>query len=176
MIAEGVETIEHGELLLRLGCDLAQGFGIARPMPAAELPNWLATWRPAPAWVASRNIAVKRENLSLTYAEVDHRNWVKCLEDYLTGLTLLPPELDAKKCRFCEWSLGIGQQRYGHLAGFAELVARHEAVHALGRELDGLKKNGMPEEAILRLGELHSARDQLISQLHELGAMSQEMA
>jgi len=32
VIAEGVETIEHGEVLLQLGCDLAQGYGIARPM------------------------------------------------------------------------------------------------------------------------------------------------
>jgi diguanylate cyclase (GGDEF)-like protein/PAS domain S-box-containing protein len=41
VIAEGVETIAHGTLLLRLGCDLAQGYGIARPMPASELDNWL---------------------------------------------------------------------------------------------------------------------------------------
>jgi EAL domain-containing protein (putative c-di-GMP-specific phosphodiesterase class I) len=38
VIAEGVETVEHGEMLLQLGCDLAQGYGIARPMPAADLP------------------------------------------------------------------------------------------------------------------------------------------
>jgi EAL domain-containing protein (putative c-di-GMP-specific phosphodiesterase class I) len=45
VLAEGVETAEHGKMLLRLGCDLAQGYGIARPMPASELPAWIATWR-----------------------------------------------------------------------------------------------------------------------------------
>jgi len=35
VIAEGVETVEHGTMLLRLGCELAQGYGIARPMPPA---------------------------------------------------------------------------------------------------------------------------------------------
>jgi EAL domain-containing protein (putative c-di-GMP-specific phosphodiesterase class I) len=50
VIAEGVETIEHGNLLLQLGCGLAQGFGIARPMPAAQLHLWAAKWQPDPDW------------------------------------------------------------------------------------------------------------------------------
>lgn len=50
VIAEGVETVEHGTALLKLGCDLAQGYGIARPMPAADMPAWVATWRPDDAW------------------------------------------------------------------------------------------------------------------------------
>ena len=49
-LAEGVETIEHGSRLMQLGCDLAQGYGIARPMPATDIPKWLAEWRPDSAW------------------------------------------------------------------------------------------------------------------------------
>jgi diguanylate cyclase (GGDEF)-like protein/PAS domain S-box-containing protein len=50
VIAEGVETVAHGTALLRLGCELAQGYGIARPMPAEQLPAWAATWQPDAAW------------------------------------------------------------------------------------------------------------------------------
>lgn len=50
VIAEGVETVAHGKLLLSIGCELAQGYGIARPMPSAELPGWAATWRPDSDW------------------------------------------------------------------------------------------------------------------------------
>ena len=50
VIAEGVETIAHGTLLLQLGCDLAQGYGIARPMTADSMPAWAASWQPEPAW------------------------------------------------------------------------------------------------------------------------------
>ena len=41
VIAEGVETPEHLKRLQRLGCDAAQGFGIARPMPADAVPDWV---------------------------------------------------------------------------------------------------------------------------------------
>jgi diguanylate cyclase (GGDEF)-like protein/PAS domain S-box-containing protein len=50
VIAEGVETVAHGTLLLQLGCELAQGYGIARPMPAADLHAWAASWQPDAAW------------------------------------------------------------------------------------------------------------------------------
>jgi len=50
VIAEGVETVEHGTALLHLGCELAQGYGIARPMPPEEIPAWVVTWTPDDAW------------------------------------------------------------------------------------------------------------------------------
>ena len=45
VIAEGVETQAHRTLLLALGCEQAQGYGIAHPMPAAEFPAWMADWQ-----------------------------------------------------------------------------------------------------------------------------------
>ena len=50
VIAEGVETIEHGTALLQLGCELAQGYGIARPMPASDIPTWISDWKPDVSW------------------------------------------------------------------------------------------------------------------------------
>jgi EAL domain-containing protein (putative c-di-GMP-specific phosphodiesterase class I) len=50
VIAEGVETVEHGVLLLQLGCELGQGYGIAHPMQASDLPGWSAAWRPDQRW------------------------------------------------------------------------------------------------------------------------------
>ncbi|HET6718208.1 MAG TPA: EAL domain-containing protein [Rhodocyclaceae bacterium] len=50
VIAEGVETIEHGSVLLTLGCARAQGYGIARPMPAAAVADWVGRWQPDAAW------------------------------------------------------------------------------------------------------------------------------
>lgn len=52
VIAEGVETEAAGVELLRMGCRHAQGFFIARPMPADEVMHWMATWRAPDSWRA----------------------------------------------------------------------------------------------------------------------------
>jgi diguanylate cyclase len=40
VVAEGVETAQVWQRLAELGCDVAQGFGLARPMPAAQFERW----------------------------------------------------------------------------------------------------------------------------------------
>lgn len=49
VVAEGVEVVESLEVLRRLGCDTAQGFWIARPMPAEELTRFLEAGPPPTA-------------------------------------------------------------------------------------------------------------------------------
>ncbi len=169
VIAEGVETSEHGELLLRLGCDLAQGYGIARPMPADELPGWIAGWRPHPAWSDPRNAFPQRDELPITYAEVDHRNWMKQLEDALAAPDIAHPELDARKCRFGQWFEGDGKRRYGHAPEFSAVGSLHCKVHELARAIVALHAKGETDAAMQRLGELRALRDALIAGMNVLG-------
>jgi EAL domain-containing protein (putative c-di-GMP-specific phosphodiesterase class I) len=42
VIAEGVENVAQMEVLHSLGCHICQGFLFARPMPAAQVEQWLA--------------------------------------------------------------------------------------------------------------------------------------
>lgn len=51
VIAEGVETPAHGEVLTELGCFLAQGYGIAKPMSASDMPVWIKRWQEHPVLV-----------------------------------------------------------------------------------------------------------------------------
>ncbi|MEE4295593.1 MAG: EAL domain-containing protein [Wenzhouxiangella sp.] len=44
VVAEGVETIQHGLLLQKLGCEVAQGYAIAKPMPFEDVRVWLNAW------------------------------------------------------------------------------------------------------------------------------------
>ncbi|MFD2092138.1 putative bifunctional diguanylate cyclase/phosphodiesterase [Blastococcus deserti] len=46
LVAEGVEDAPTAAVLAELGCDVAQGYAIARPMPVDDFLTWLATPRP----------------------------------------------------------------------------------------------------------------------------------
>ena len=52
VIAEGVESTAHGLMLLMMGCEKAQGYSIARPMPANDFDHWLALYQPNKEWLA----------------------------------------------------------------------------------------------------------------------------
>ena len=47
VVAEGVESAEVAGRLAEMGCDYAQGFHFARPLPPQELPAWAQEWRRA---------------------------------------------------------------------------------------------------------------------------------
>ncbi len=45
VIAEGVETREIGQYLIENGCELGQGYGIAKPMPINQVDDWVESWK-----------------------------------------------------------------------------------------------------------------------------------
>ncbi len=166
VIAEGVETREHGELLLRLGCELAQGYGIARPMPAAQMPQWIAGWQPHPSWETQHRIS--RDDLSLLFASMEHRAWIRALEEHIRDQHNEPPPLDHTECRFGQWLKGQGEKRYGAEAVFPPLVSLHQQIHRIGERLCALQARGQQEQAVAALEELHGTRDALLLQLQKL--------
>ncbi|MFB1504616.1 EAL domain-containing protein [Thiocapsa sp. C2-2m] len=164
VIAEGVETLEHGEMLLRFGCDLAQGFGIARPMPAHEMPGWLAAWQTPAGWAELP--AARREHLPLLYAGVEHRAWVAAIEAHL-GSEQGVPLPDVRQCRFAAWLRTEVSSGHGAEPGFQRIDALHRQVHGVVDELLELRACDRNPEALTRLGELHDLRDSLLDALKE---------
>ncbi len=52
VIAEGIETIEHGTKLLSMGCYLGQGYAISRPMKAGDVAGWINDFTLPSEWKA----------------------------------------------------------------------------------------------------------------------------
>lgn len=164
VIAEGVESIAHGELLLLLGCEVGQGFAIAPPMPAQEIPSWQAVWTLNPAWAARKPLS--RDQLGIVFAEVEHAAWIKQLEGFVRGEHALAPELDVHGCRFGGWLDQASPDRLAQFSSGDLLVAMHQVLHELAEELIELTRSGKASEAQLRLGELRSLSAAIHEQLH----------
>ena len=153
VIAEGVETVEHGLVLLLLGCDMAQGFGIARPMPAEELPTWIARFQPDELWNLGNAFNWSREDLPMLIAEVDHKRWTRSLHAYLDDTTgnAPPPATEHTTCRFARWYNSAGSQRYAAIEAFRAIPEIHARVHAIGRQLINLHQaDDIPARDALR--------------------------
>ena len=167
IVAEGVETIEHGRLLLQLGCSIAQGYGIARPMAAADLPAWAATWRPDRAWRGVEPI--DNADFALLAAGIAHRVWLDSVEHYLAGALAEPPRLDFNQCRFGQWFSSDGKHRYGTNERFLHTEALHRQIHRIAEDLCRRRADASgADDAQLGLGELRELCDLLLAQLQAL--------
>ena len=166
IIAEGVETIEQGELLLELGCEQAQGYGIARPMSGADLPRWAAAWRPDARWLGKA--PAKRDDLPLLFAQVEHRAWVLSMEKYLSDEGGEPPPQAVNQSRFGSWLATKGVDCHADYADFQVAERMHRKAHALALELCELKAHGRSREVFARRDELRTLGDTVLVHLRAL--------
>jgi len=166
VIAEGVETVAHGSALLQLGCELGQGYGIARPMPPDQMPGWAAAWRAPPTWASCQQIS--QDNQWALNAAVEHRAWILAQEHYIKGERAAPPPLDPHLCRFGLWLEAERRAGRGDQPGINATNALHRQIHTLADELCQLFKDGYAVESVGRLGELHRLRDALLGQMKAL--------
>lgn len=164
VIAEGVETVEHGTLLLQLGCECAQGYGIARPMRGESVPAWVKAWRPDPAWLNLR--PVDREGLGVLLTRTEHRAWMNALTKYLQGETQALPPLELNKCRFGEWLAHQPTWRDDPRGtAHASLERVHQQLHELAAELSQKRQQGSLSPTDSGMLELQRLSDRLIEAL-----------
>jgi diguanylate cyclase (GGDEF)-like protein/PAS domain S-box-containing protein len=171
VVAEGMETPEHGVLLLRLGCDMAQGYGIAKPMPAEELPGWIRDYVPHPSWNTWADLDWDLSDFPLIVAQYDHIDWVRqillSLEGEITALD--PAELhDHHECRLGKWYYGRGRDCYGHLAEFRDMEDLHREIHHLGPRILELLAAGNREAAHAECMTLLDLKSRILSLMQSL--------
>ena len=168
-IAEGIESIEHGVILLQLGCELGQGYAIARPMPVEKIGEWTNTWKLPAEWQAVR--IIHRSEMPLLFASTEHRGWIKALLAYLEGIHPLSSKLESKSCNFGQWLHEKGKQTYGHTPVYEAIHSLHEKVHAQARKLVKMKQHDVEIEAIQQeLDSFHKLSQELLKQLSALYA------
>lgn len=163
-VAEGVETIEQGRLLLQFGCNLGQGYAIARPMPAEELLPWAGSWKPDPVWTTTFPVGPGKR--LLLQAVVAHRAWAAALEAFLQGDRPLPPPSDPRRCRFGVWLERERLRPAGTSPAFYTIDQLHRQAHHLADRLSDDPSRVLSADG--RIREVHRLRDSLDEMLELL--------
>lgn len=147
VIAEGVETTEHGKLLLLLKCELAQGYGIARPMPAESLITWLKDYQPNQAWLdlADRHFTSTGRALAIWSLLIGR--WQSQLHNCVANVDQLDnlSVLDVDKCHCGIYLMQIQQQQLLTSESLQQLSGLYQQMHASGKALYNAIERGSAE-------------------------------
>lgn len=165
VIAEGVESLEHGDMLLSLGCELGQGYAIAKPMPGEQIPNWTQSWQVPDSWLNSKILG--RPMLPLVFAFVEHRLWLKELKAYVEHQEGEPPALAHDQCKFGHWLTEHGADLIPECDQCVQVQSLHQQVHAKAVELINLRALELHQEVDLCLIELQQISSQMLKALKQ---------
>ena len=166
-LAEGVETVAHGCALIEFGCEFGQGYAIAKPMPAAQVPGWLAQWRVPSSWAASESVGSR--GIAMLLAETEHRAWFKEVMALATHSHRQPPLAEGPCCRFGLWlnkaSTRLKLERY---PGLARLDALHQTLHERSDALFRQRAERPAQQTAQELAQLADLSQQLLTELRQL--------
>ena len=159
IIAEGVESTEHGLMLLIMGCHQAQGYGIAKPMPAGEVAKWLAQYKPNQQWlaIAKKPLTAKESQLRLLSLVINQ--WQHYFEkNILSKQTQIEywPIMTKNKCQCGTWLKRARKDTVLSVSWLTELEKQHNEMHLIAHDLLLKYENDKQEEALSGLTQLRS--------------------
>ncbi len=138
IIAEGVETTSHGLMLLIMGCERAQGYGISKPIPADTFLNWLNNYTPNQEWLSfSSKQRTEKENKIKLYRLVSER-WKNL---FISNMQSSPqdieacPIMDMRHCHCSYWIHRARQEQLFEEKWLHRLELAHERIHIIAHEL-----------------------------------------
>ncbi|NQY26595.1 MAG: EAL domain-containing protein [Piscirickettsiaceae bacterium] len=164
VIAEGVETTNHGLMLLMMGCEDVQGYGIAKPMPADSFPQWLKDYTPNQEWqhCGNKHRTTKENKVKLFGLITDH--WK---DSFINNIQSSPdnkqhwPITNNKHCPCGTWIKRAQQEQLFEPEKLKKLDEAHEALHLVAHTLLLQYQDGDVNAAREGLSELQSAFDNM---------------
>lgn len=164
VIAEGVESQEHGEILIMMGCEQAQGYGIAKPMPADQFVDWLNNYQPNQVWVEfgqqHRSDKENKVKLFRLVARYWMNRFVSNIESSADTIKSWPLMSDYND--HCgKWLKRERQELLFAKEPLLQLNKTYEELHGIARYLRGQYLAGNIEQAQAGLVELRLIFDDL---------------
>ena len=164
VIAEGVETTNQGLMLLVMGCKEAQGYGIAKPMPADEFPDWQSNYIPNQEWQVSGNKHRTTKEKKVKLFRLVTQRW----KDLFTNNIQSSPEevelwpiINSQNCPCGEWINRAKQEGLFEENSLKQLEQTHEVLHLIAHSLLLQYQNGDIDAARNDLAEFQTAFDKM---------------
>ncbi len=172
IVAEGIETEVVYRILQNMGCVIAQGYWISRPV---SLVDFIEFCRRNKCWPSQSNGVIHM-------AILDHIQWRKSLIDGVYYISLRrniqglrgTPEINPTLCKFGKWYHGLGRRCAGE-KWYDEIETPHNRLHEIGEELLVAAQRNAPqneiallmrqltEQSILVIGMLQSVENELMT-------------
>ncbi|MFT5851858.1 MAG: diguanylate cyclase (GGDEF)-like protein/PAS domain S-box-containing protein [Colwellia sp.] len=163
VIAEGVETLEHGNTLLQLGCELAQGYFIARPMPHDKFIDWLGEWKPDSAW--TKQSLLNEAQSKILMATVEHREWFEKILAFIKGEIETLQYQDVNTCHFGKLIYEYGDTLFKSVDTFDRVKYLHKSIHYISEKLLECHSNGESNQVLQCVIKIESLHEEILKEV-----------
>jgi len=138
VVAEGMEDATYSSMLMKLGCDLAQGYAISRPLSSEGFLEWRQHWmgKDHPEGMSPSSAL---SELTILTTQVNHLAWIQRLVSLVQKsreIDLTPLEEEEFVFSPVEgWYSGEGSALYGEVSTFRLLEETHRESLGISREM-----------------------------------------
>ena len=164
VIAEGVESTAHGLMLLMMGCEKAQGYGIARPMPVNDFDNWLALYQPNKDWLAWANETHDQKESELKVFDIVLQHEFTALSKRISLLPIKEDEqIKGYQNTVCiGWLKRKKQSTLFSKTWLAELENAYQLMYQSAETLYRQKSNSETDNTVSNLEQIKNSFDDVI--------------
>lgn len=138
VVAEGMEKMSYSPMLMAMGCEMAQGYAISKPLPPEEFIDWRSLWLErdhSEGVLPGSNIA----ELSILLTQISHLSWIQKIismaEKVDDSFSSIPEEEGLERSPVEGWYSNEGVSLYGDIPTFERLSSTHRESVDLVREV-----------------------------------------
>lgn len=166
VIAEGVESIEHGNILIQLGCDFAQGYVVSKGMPADDVDSWFKSWKGNQQWLSTQPIG--SDDRDILFTTVGHIIWLNSIKLFLENNSLNLPSLSTHQCLLGRWLHYSATEEQKKQPNFKKLNRLHNDLH----EYVGKALQNLDEDKSSKIEVLNTMHKDILSLLNTFSSKS----
>jgi diguanylate cyclase (GGDEF)-like protein/PAS domain S-box-containing protein len=167
VIAEGVEYKEIFIMLALMGCESAQGYFIAKPMPVDKIVSWIDEWNAKKDTIFINEDILELKHVDLSVAIYTHKLYMQKLNQQMQNDDISSIDEDGIEI-FQRWYKNLGMARFSEHPNFAFIQATYNELRDLLKEINNYLAKKDVEKTNSLVEKLNNKSDNFIDSLIEM--------